>query len=201
MTNLLRHHRSPDVSHDETSAQVPSDQMLQTSTLENTLRGAPLSLIIGGFLTLLISAWAGIVPYIGPTFGFSPDATGSWTWDEVHALGAAVPGAVGVAACLFIIVNARRPTGFLAPGILGTSGFLLFLCGAWLAVVPAVWPVLVGSYFHAASPSLTLAYWLGLAVGPGVLLVAFGGFTMGRAEREKNRVRVTASRGDATLMR
>jgi len=34
-----------------------------------TLPGsAPLSLILGGFLALLLSAWAGIVPFIGPEF-------------------------------------------------------------------------------------------------------------------------------------
>src|ERR1035438_9059685 len=58
-----------------------------------TLPGsAPLSLILGGFLALLLSAWAGIVPFIGPSFGFSPDGTASWTWNLVHGLGAAVPG-------------------------------------------------------------------------------------------------------------
>lgn len=198
MTNLLRH-RSPEVSHDETSAQVPSDQVVQRPALENSVRGAPLSLILGGFLALLLSAWAGIVPFIGPTFGFSPDATGSLTWNQVHAFGAVVPEAVGVLACLLIIANARRPTGFPAPGVLGTSGFLVFLCGAWLAVVPAVCPVMAGSYFQAASPSRTLAYWLGLALGPGVLLTAFGGFTMGRAEREKYSSQVHSVNGRTTI--
>ena len=48
---------------------------------------APLSLILGGFLALLLSAWAGIVPFIGPSFGFSADGTASWTWNLVHGLG------------------------------------------------------------------------------------------------------------------
>ncbi|HEV3268601.1 MAG TPA: hypothetical protein VGZ68_09395 [Acidimicrobiales bacterium] len=155
-----------------------------TPILQTSPRGAPLSLILGGFLALLVSAWAGIVPFVGPTFGFSPDGTASWTWNEVHALGALVPGAAGVLACLLIIVSARRPSGMLAPGVLVASGFLAFLSGAWLAVIPVVWPTLVGGYFHTASPSMTLAYWAGLAVGPGVLLASFGGFAMGRAGRE-----------------
>jgi hypothetical protein len=44
--------------------------------------------------------------------------------------------------------------------------------------------VLVGSYFRVASPSLTLAYWMGSAAGPGILLAAFGASAMGRAGRE-----------------
>jgi hypothetical protein len=150
---------------------------------------APLSLILGGFLALLLSAWAGIVPFVGPSFGFSADGTASWTWNLAHALCALVPGAVGLLACLGIVVAARRPTGTLVPSRLVGAGFLIFLCGAWFASVPVAWPVLVGSYFHAASPSLTLAYWMGLAIGPGVLLAAFGAFAMGRAGRETHESR------------
>ncbi|HEV3187547.1 MAG TPA: hypothetical protein VGZ04_05790 [Acidimicrobiales bacterium] len=188
MTHLLRHHS--DVVRDEENKQAqridsePTPTPTPTPTFPTSARGAPLSLILGGFIALMVSAWAGIVPFVGPTFGFSPDATASWTWNEVHALGAVVPGAAGVLACLLIIVSARRPTGTLAPGLLVAAGFLAFLCGAWLAVMPVAWPALVGTYFHTASPSMTLAYWAGLAVGPGVLLASFGGFAMGRAGRE-----------------
>jgi hypothetical protein len=145
---------------------------------------ASIGLILGGFVALLISAWAGIVPFVGPAFGFSADGTTSWTWNELHALGAVVPGAVGIIACVAVLVSARRPMGLQSAGSLATAGFVLFLCGAWLAVVPVVWPVLVGSYFHIASPSMTLAYWMGYSSGPGVLLAGFGGLFMGRAGQE-----------------
>ncbi len=29
-----------------------------------------------GFLTILISAWGGIIPYVGPAFGYSADGAG-----------------------------------------------------------------------------------------------------------------------------
>lgn len=138
---------------------------------------ASFGLIFGAFLAFLIAAWAAIVPFIGPTFGFSADGSPSWTWNEVHALGALVPGALGALVCLGVMSNARRPVA----GGLGIAGFTLFLCGAWLAVVPVAWPVMVGAYFHVATPSITLAYWMGYASGPGVLLAAFGGIVMGRA--------------------
>ena len=160
---------------------IESDHVPGPSTLPGS---APLSLILGGFLALLVSAWAAIVPFVGPSFGFSPAGTASWTWDRAHALGALVPGVVSLLACLVIVVVARHPTGTLVPSRLVSAGVLIFLCGAWFASVPVVWPVLVGSYFRVASPSLTLAYWMGLATGPGVLLAAFGVFAMGRAGRE-----------------
>jgi len=34
-------------------------------------------LVLGGFLALLLSAWAGVLPFIGSSFGFSPDGTAS----------------------------------------------------------------------------------------------------------------------------
>jgi hypothetical protein len=154
--------------------------------MDVTVRGASVGLILGAFVALLISAWAGIVPFVGPVFGFSADGSASWTWNELHALGAAVPGAVGIVASVIVIVSARRPMGLQSAGSLATAGFVLFLCGAWLAVVPVVWPVLVGTYFHAASPSMTLAHWMGYSAGPGVLLAGFGGLFMGRAGRESS---------------
>ena len=163
------------------SLPIDSDGVPALSTLPE---GAPLSLILGGFLALLVSAWAAIVPFIGPSFGFSPDGTPSWTWNRAHALGALVPGVISLLACLVIVVLARHPSGTLVPSRLVSAGFLIFLCGAWFASVPVVWPVLVGSYFRDASSSLTLAYWMGAATGPGVLLAAFGAFAMGRAGRE-----------------
>ena len=148
--------------------------------------GASVGLILGGFVALLVAAWAGIVPFVGPVFGFSADGSASWTWNQVHALGAVVPGAVGIVACVIVMVCARRPMGLQSAGSLATAGFILFLCGAWLAVVPVVWPVVVGTYFHAASPSMTLAHWMGYSAGPGVLLAGFGGLFMGRAGRESS---------------
>ena len=145
--------------------------------------GAPVSLMIGAFVTLLVSAWAGVVPYLGPAFGLSADGASSWTWDRAHAIDALLPGAVGVVASLFIIAAARRPVGLLSTASLRTWGLVLFACGAWLSVAPVVWPVVVGPYFVAASPSATLAHWLAYASGPGLVVAGFGAYTIGRAGR------------------
>jgi hypothetical protein len=185
-----------DTSATPTNEGVAPQEVETTTRIQETdvyIRGASLGLILGGFLALLISAWAGIVPFLGPTFGFSADGASSWTWNEVHALGAVVPGAAGIVMCMIVLACARRPMGMASSGTLGMSGFVLFLCGAWLAVVPLVWPVLVGSYFHAASPSLTFEYWMGYASGPGLLLAGFGALVMGRAGRESSMSQLTVA--------
>lgn len=192
-------HRSSDTQTDQPVTDVMASKAATTATkdiggrpgdfesveVEAEYRGpsSPVGLIIGTFLALLLAGWAGIVAYIGPTFGFSADGSSSWTWNELHTYGALVPGAVGVLACLLILMSARQRHGLMSSVALGTWGFVLFVCGAWLTVAPVVWPVIVGTYFHAASPSMTLAYWMGYSSGPGVLLAGFGAFTMGRAGR------------------
>ena len=145
--------------------------------------GAPVGLAIGAFVALLLSAWAGLVPYLGPTFGLSADGASSWTWDRAHTFNALLPGALGVIASVFVIAASRRPNGMLSVASLRTWGLVLFACGAWLSVAPVVWPVIVGPYFLSASPSDTLAHWLAYASGPGLLIAAFGAYTMGRAGR------------------
>ncbi len=147
------------------------------------IRGASVGEIAGALLALVVSAWAAIIPFVGPLFGLSADGTRAWTWNQVHALGSLAPGAVGVLACVMVLATARRPRGFLTSFALTAWGLILFLCGAWLTMMPIVWPVLVGPYFHAASPSQTLDYWMAYASGPGVLLAGFGAFVMRRADR------------------
>ena len=176
----LRHPRHVPAPADGSTAPPGSDGGAEMTA---SRRSAPAGLVLGALLALLLSAWAGVVPFIGSSFGFSPDGTASWTWNLVHVLGALVPGALGLLACLGIIATVKGRTGSAPAGRLVGAGLLTVLCGAWFASVPVAWPVLEGGYFHAASPSLTLAYWMGLAIGPGVLLAAFGAFTMGRAPR------------------
>jgi hypothetical protein len=138
---------------------------------------------VAAVLALLIAAWAAIVPFVGPTFNFSADGTSSWTWNEVHALGGLLPGAIGVLACVMLLGAVRQP------GASGRArafwGFTLVLCGAWLTVLPVAWPVLHSAYFHAASPTRVLEYWLAYASGPGVLLATFGAFVMGRSRQSR----------------
>lgn len=175
------------------SRRTVSPEPVQQTQTQMLVPSASVGLILGGFVALLLSAWAGIIPFVGPTFGFSADGSASWTWNEVHALGAVVPGAVGILMSIAIMASARRPMGLQSAGALRAEGFLLFLCGAWLAVVPVAWPVLMNPYFHAASPTMTLAYWMGYASGPGVLLAAFGAYAMGRASGESVTSRVTST--------
>ena len=136
-------------------------------------------LFLAGLLALLVSAWGGIVAFVGPTFGFSADGTGSWYWSLSHALLALVPGAVGVVVGLALMgYSLSRSRTFLG---LGLIGLLAVLSGAWFAIGPLAWPVLYGTkaYFVTASPLRELAYIVGYALGPGLILAVVGGIAWG----------------------
>jgi hypothetical protein len=159
------------------------------------------SVEMAGFLTLLLGAWGGIVPYVGPVFGFSGDGTGSWTWSTSHALLFLIPGAAACLAGLFMMLGglSRHAVG---RGIVAFGAILAIVCGAWFIVGPLAWPALEGSpFFVASSPLHQLAHWIGYSLGPGALLIALGAFVLGRDRREGAVVVPSTGRPDDVALR
>jgi hypothetical protein len=140
-----------------------------------------------GVVAVLVSAWGGIVPFVGPLFGFSADGTGSWHWSLAHAMLAIVPGAVGVLVGLFVFAEARGIAVGRGRFTLASAGTILMICGAWFAIGPLAWPVLssAGSYFVPASHLRALEYELGYSIGVGLVLVFCGAFVAGWASRHQ----------------
>jgi hypothetical protein len=147
-----------------------------------------------GVVAVLVSAWGGIVPFVGPLFNFSGDGSGSWHWNLAHAVLAVVPGAVGVLLGLFVIAESRGVTVGKGRLSLATAGTLLMICGAWFAIGFLAWPVLAntGTYFSASSHLRLLSYEVGYAIGVGLVLVVCGAFVDGWASRHQPKAGVAA---------
>ena len=136
-----------------TNAVARDDRMPDSLRREGyEMRAAPVQRRIGrvglgtaGVTAVLVSAWGGIVPYVGPLFGYSGDGSGSWHWNLAHAILGLAPGAVGVLLGLFVIAEARGTTFGKGRMSLATAGTLLMVCGAWFAIGPLAWPVLDNS--------------------------------------------------------
>ena len=147
-------------------------------------RTRSISLGAVGLVALVVSAWGGIVPFVGPTFGFSGDGLGSWHWNPSHAVLALVPGAIG---CLFAVsLMGRTAAGATGRRVgLTFGGLMAIASGAWFVIGPLAWPVLVtGShYFVASSPLGELEHQVGYALGPGLILAACGAFAIGWSAR------------------
>jgi len=138
------------------------------------------SLGVAGFLIFLLGAWGGIVPFIGPTFGYSADSAGSWHWDLAHALLSVVPGAAACVVGLLIMMGVTKMSHL---AVTGSAGLLAVIAGAWFVIGAVAWPVLytVPSFFAPGTALTELEYFIGYFGGAGCLLIALGAFVLGRS--------------------
>jgi len=170
----------------ETVAPV-SESSIQTSPRPNVRTK---SLAVAGLVTLLVSAWGAIVPYVGPTFGYRADGAASWTWNLAHGVLALVPGAVGVIAGLAMLsAGGRLAVGFGRMS-LATAGLLALAAGGWFIIGPTAWPVLVNThaYFVGGSPVRVLENVVGYSLGTGAVIAAGGAFALGWSTRHQRRL-------------
>jgi hypothetical protein len=153
---------------------------------EVSVQATPVSLGFVGVTMLLVAAWGGLVPFVGPLFGFSADGHRSWVWDQQHAVLAVLPGAVGVLAALLLIGRLHLLRRGLGIGGVAAAGVLATLAGGWFVVAPAASRVVLSvGYFVTASPFRALVDQLGYAFGPGLVLVACGAFAIGWSLRQR----------------
>jgi hypothetical protein len=167
------------------SADMPADLGgVPSATVPGTLTG---SLLLVGLLTMLAGAWGGIVPYVGPVFGFGATGTASWTWNLAHGLLGLAPGVVAVVAGLAVVAAAGRNALGLGRAGLAVAGLGALISGAWFVVGPAAWPVLDHgvAYFVGAGSSRQLLDSIGYSFGPGLVLAALGGFTLAKSLRHR----------------
>jgi hypothetical protein len=135
-----------------------------------------------GLLTIAIGAWGGIVPYLGPTFGYHANSSGSWDWTWQHTLLYLIPGAVAVATGLWMWGMAARTRAGSGRFGSGLAGLVLLAAGAWFVLGPVVWPIYYSSaVFGPASPTTNFLNQLGYNLGPGLVLAALGGLTLASA--------------------
>jgi len=141
---------------------------------------------LGALATVLVGAWAGIVVFVGPSFGYSVDGTGAWRWDEAHAWLHFAPGVAAVVAGLLMLAALGRAVSGGATRGVGLAGLLSIVAGAWLVLGPTAWPTVVTTHrrvWAVASPLHNLAHQVGANLGPGALLIVFGALSMGLVNR------------------
>jgi hypothetical protein len=133
----------------------------------------PLSVAGMAMFAALLGAWAGIVTFVGPDFGYRPTTSSAWQWTTANWLLHLIPGAVAVAAGLIITASSRAMTAGLR-GLIRLSVLAMLAAGAWLVVGPAAWPIFESSpaYGIASSARMSFAHQIGANLGPGLILVA-----------------------------
>lgn len=161
------------------------------STAGSTTRGGgravaskgPAGLALIGFLALLAGAWGGIVPYLGPAFGYTlVTGTPSFTWTLEHTLLYFIPGVVAIVAA-FSLLGLSRSRSLSGLFGAGTAGLLLVACGAWFVLGVIAWPILYStpSLSAGVGPTSLFINLLGYNLGIGAVLVLLGGMALGVA--------------------
>lgn len=138
---------------------------------------------LSGLALLLLGAWGGLAPFVGPYFhlGYQPDK--AWSYDMGRLYLVIVPGAVALLAGLIVLVTKSR---WLA----GVSGLIAALAGLWFVLGRATM-VFIGtttttSYARsvefpiAQSPRGMILTDLVTFIGVGALIVFFGALASGR---------------------
>ncbi len=131
-----------------------------------------------GLLLILLGAWGGLIPFIGPYFHYAYTPDRAWVYSTGRLWLEIVPGAATALGGLLVLASARRPLAMF-------GAFVAALGGAWFVVgnlVRSLWNssipgagVPVGS-----SVSRLVLEELGFFIGLGVVIVFFAALALGR---------------------
>lgn len=140
---------------------------------------------VSGVLLILLGAWGGLVPFVGPYFhyGYTPDT--AWHVTSGRLWLSVVPGAAALLGGLLVVLASHRAVGVLG-ALLGA------LAGAWFIVGVAVTGLvatngsispghpLAGPAGPFSSATRQFLESLGFFTGTGALIVFLAALALGR---------------------
>jgi hypothetical protein len=159
---------------------------------------------VTGVLLILLGAWGGLAPFVGPYFHYAYTPDKAWAYTSGRLWLSIVPGAAALAGGLLVLATAHRAVGCF-------GAVLAVLGGVWFVVGIAVIPLAVtnGSVSPGAplvrtvgslSPATyKLLEQLGFFTGVGVLILLCAALALGRFSVVGVREASLAEERDAAL--
>ena len=132
-----------------------------------------------GFLLVLLGIWGGIIPFIGPYFGYAFGEVTPWLFTYDRLWLSVLPGIAVFLGGLILGPSANRAAG-------GLGAWLALVGGIWFAIGPVVSQLWRGTDLGAPIGSPLGAEWLqvleqlGYFFGLGVVVTALAGIALGR---------------------
>ena len=129
-----------------------------------------------GLIILIAGIWGGLIPFLGPTFGFTLGPDHAWTWTTGRLWLSVLPAAAAVLGGLVLMGR--------GPNISGRVGALIALAGGvWFAVGPDVsmlWNhgVSQAGVAHGTHTITRMLEYLTLHSGIGVLITALAAYSL-----------------------
>jgi hypothetical protein len=140
---------------------------------------------VSGVLLILLGAWGGLAPFVGPYFRFAYTPDKAWAYTSGRLWLSVVPGAAALLGGLLVTIASHRVVGCV-------GAFVAALGGAWFVVGTPVIRLVVkngsitpgaplgGPLGPLSSTSRVLLEGLGFFLGTGALILFFGALALGR---------------------
>jgi hypothetical protein len=130
-----------------------------------------------GFILIVLGLWGGLIPLIGPYFGYAFGSHATWDLTMNRFWLDVLPGAAVVVGGLMLIWSGHRLSGTVA-------SWMAMAGGAWFAVGPAfsrLWehgpgPIGVPLFGHTRQTFELIGYFYGL----GIVVMGLAAFALGR---------------------
>jgi hypothetical protein len=140
---------------------------------------------VSGVLLILLGAWGGLAPFVGPYFRFAYTPDKAWAYTSGRLWLSIVPGAAALVGGLLVTFASHRAVGIFG-AVLGVLGGVWFIVGGAVTTVIVVNPsISPGTPLARSVGSISVAKWqffegLGFFTGTGMLILFFAALALGR---------------------
>jgi hypothetical protein len=140
---------------------------------------------VSGVLLILLGAWGGLAPFVGPYFGFAYTPDKAWAYTSGRLWLSIVPGAAALIGGLLVTVASHRAVGIVG-AVLAALGGAWFIVGSTVTKVVVVSPsISAGAPLARTVGSISVAKWqffegLGFFTATGILILFFAALALGR---------------------
>lgn len=133
--------------------------------------------ILGGLLVALLGIWGGIIPFVGPYFGYAYTPDKVWTYNTGRLWLEVLPG-VGALLGGLLMMAARSRHVALFGSVLAIASGAWFVLGnvfapLWTTANPAGVPASTGAAMHALEQ-------VGFFSGLGIVIILLAALVAGR---------------------
>ncbi len=132
-----------------------------------------------GTVLVLLGLWGGLVPFVGPYFGYAFTPNNPWTWTAGRFWLEILPGIATVVGGLLLLASANRLVGHVG-GWLAAAAGLWFVVGRPLSMLGTTSGVPAGGAPVGSNHAWVVAEQLGFFYGLGGLIVLMAGLAIGR---------------------
>jgi hypothetical protein len=127
-------------------------------------------------LLIVLGAWGGLVPFVGPYFDYQIGTSSTWDWSLDRLWLSVLPGAAVVLGGLVMLFARRRSTVSLG-GLLALAGGAWFIAGPTVSMLWNDGQIATGA--AVGGDSLRVAEWIGFFYGTGALITLLSAYELG----------------------